>query len=81
MRTSHLSGSHMGSSKYSEKSNKTDQLPTIGERTKVNLHNICRKLWIIGTSKIQQWLILLLANCKRNKKEKIKRKNLHPKRK
>jgi hypothetical protein len=30
MRTSHLSGTQMGSSKYSEKSNKTDQLPTIG---------------------------------------------------
>ncbi|CAK93777.1 unnamed protein product (macronuclear) [Paramecium tetraurelia] len=43
MRTSHLSGtqsqSQMGQSKYSEKTTKTDSLPTIGERTKKIMQN------------------------------------------
>ncbi|CAD8189824.1 unnamed protein product [Paramecium octaurelia] len=43
MRTSHLSGtqsqSQMGQSKYSEKTTKTDSLPTIGEHTKKIMQN------------------------------------------
>lgn len=65
----------MGSSKYSEKTTKTESLPTIGEKTKVFiLYNYISKLCKIGTLRIQLLHILLPVSYKKSRNVKIRQK-------